>query len=158
MNRTPSQIASSVAIALVLAVTYAAAATPATKAAPKHAVPAATLVTDTELKWNDVPDVPGAKMASLHGDPGKGPSHFFLKLPAGFSAGMHFHNADHWVAVVAGTLVLGPEGGAEKTLPPGSGFGFTGKKKHTTACAAGADCILFVDARAKWDVVPVAKK
>jgi uncharacterized cupin superfamily protein len=71
---------------------------------------------------------------------------------------MHFHNADHWVAVVSGTLVLTPEGGAEKRLPAGSGFGFTGKKKHTTSCDAGTDCILFVDARAKWDVVPVAKK
>ena len=115
-------------------------------------------MSNAELNWNDVPDVPGAKIASLQGDPGKGPSHFFLKLPAGFSAGLHFHNADHWVAVVAGTVVLVPEGGVEKTLPAGSGFVFTGKKKHTTACAAGTDCILFIDARAKWDVVPVAKK
>jgi hypothetical protein len=153
-----SRIALSLAIASVLALTAVAAATPAPKAAPKHAVPTATLVSNAELKWNDVPDVPGAKMASLHGDPGKGPSHFFLKLPAGFSAGLHFHNADHWVAVVSGTLVLTPEGGAEKRLPAGSGFGFTGKKKHTTSCDAGTDCILFVDARAKWDVVPVAKK
>lgn len=158
MNRTLSHIASSVAVVSVLALTAVAAATPAPKAAPKHAVPAATLVSDTELKWSDVPDVPGAKMASLHGDPAKGPSHFFLKLPAGFSVGMHFHNADHWVAVVSGTIVLVPEGGVEKRLPAGSGFGFTGKKKHTTACEAGTDCILFVDARAKWDVVPVAKK
>ena len=43
-------------------------------------------------------------------------------------------------------------------LPAGSGFVFTGKKKHTTACAAGADCVMFIDARAKWDVIPVAKK
>jgi hypothetical protein len=71
---------------------------------------------------------------------------------------MHFHNADHWVAVIAGTLVLTPEGGTEKVLPAGSGFGFTGKKKHTTKCAEGADCVLFIDARGMWDVIPVDKK
>ena len=158
MKRILSHIVSPVAIVSMLALTAVAAETPAHKAAPKHAAPAATLVSADELKWNDAADVPGAKIASLQGDPGKGPSHFFLKLPAGFTAGLHFHNADHWVAVVSGTLVLVPEGGAEKTLPAGSGFVFTGKKKHTTACAAGTDCILFIDARAKWDVVPVAKK
>ena len=146
MNRTLSHIVSSVAIVSMLALTAVAAEKPAHKAAPKHAVPTATLVSDTELKWTDVPDVPGAKIASLHGDPGKGPSDFFLKLPAGFSAGMHFHNADHWVAVVSGTLVLTPEGGVEKRLSAGSGFGFTGKKKHMTSCDAGTDCVLFVDA------------
>lgn len=162
MNRTMTHIASSFAFVSVLALTSAAAQAPAIAAAPKaapaHAAPAALLVSDTELKWNDVPDFPGLKMAPLQGDPGKGPSHFFMKMPSGFAAGMHFHNADHWVAVVSGTLVLVPEGGAEKRLPAGSGFSFTGKKKHTTACAQGADCVLFIDARGKWDVVPVAKK
>jgi hypothetical protein len=157
MNRTSFRIASSVAFVSILAITAVAAAGPAPKPAPKPANPAAVLMSDADLKWNDVADFPGVKMAPLHGDPAKGPSHFFLKMPAGFSTGMHFHNADHWVAVISGTLVLVPEGGVEKQLPAGSGFGFTGKKRHTTACAQGADCLLFVDARAKWDVIPVAK-
>jgi hypothetical protein len=45
--------------------------------------------------------------------------------------------------------------GKEISLPAGSYFSFVGKKKHTTRCDAGADCVLFMDARGKWDVVPV---
>lgn len=158
MNRTASRLALLAVIVCVLALPVVAAEKTAPKAVPKHAAAAATLVADTELKWNDVPEFPGVKMAPLHGAPAKGPSHFFLKLPSGFAAPMHFHNADHWVAVVSGTLVLAPEGGVEKSLPPGSGFSFTGKKKHTTKCAEGADCVLFIDARGKWDVIPTDKK
>ena len=144
MNRAIAQFA--VAVAIVSTLTLSAVA-----------AEQAVLMSTTDLKWNDVADTPGVKMAVVHGDPAMGPAHFFMKLPAGFTAGMHFHNADHWVAVVSGTLILHPEGGAEKRLPAGSGFGFTGKKKHTTKCAEGADCVLFVDARGKWDVIPVDK-
>jgi hypothetical protein len=45
--------------------------------------------------------------------------------------------------------------GKEVSLPPGSYFSFVEKKKHTTRCDAGADCVIFMDARGKWDVVPV---
>ena len=144
--RTARNVAAFVVVALAL---------PALAAEPSSASSAAVLVSSAELKWSDVPDAPGVKMAPIHGDPAKGPAHFFFRLPAGFTAGMHFHNADHWVAVISGTMLLTPEGGAEKRLGAGSGFGFTGKKKHTTKCAEGADCVLFVDCRGPWDIVPV---
>ena len=158
MHRILSRLALAVAIVLFLTLSAFAAETAAPKAAPPQAGANAVLIPAGDLKWNDVPDFPGVKMALVHGDPNTGPSDFFMKLPAGFSAPLHFHDPDHWVAVVSGTLMLAPEGAAEKTLPPGSGFGFTGKKNHTTKCAAGADCVLFIDARGKWDVIPIAKK
>ena len=54
-------------------------------------------------------------------------------------------------------------GGQDKKLPVGSYFSFKGKGKHMTKCEAGADCILSMDVRGKWDVVaddtkPTAKK
>jgi hypothetical protein len=113
----------------------------------------ATMVAAGELKWVDVPDTP-AKMATVGGDPAKGAHTSFFKLPGGFSAPLHNHTADHQVAVVAGTLTLTPEGGAAKKLGPGSWFEFTGKKKHVTACDAGADCVLFIVGKAAWDLVP----
>jgi quercetin dioxygenase-like cupin family protein len=79
-----------------------------------------------------------------------------MKLPAGFSAPLHSHTADHNVVVVAGTLTMTVEGGAPKKLGPGSWFEFTGKKKHVTTCDAGADCVLFIAAKAAWDLVPAA--
>ncbi len=140
----------SVAIALILA---CAAAT--LSASPKEAKKAATVVLlpAGDIKWNDVPDFPGVKMAALEGDPSKGAGHFFIKLKDGFAAPLHHHSSDHFVTVVSGTLSLTVDG-KETRLPAGSFFLFKGKKTHITKCEPGADCVLSVDARGKWDVVP----
>lgn len=119
---------------------------------------AAHLVAANEMKWTDVAEFPGLKMAVFEGDPAKGPSHFFIKFPAGFKADTHFHNADHYVAVVSGTIIMSYPGGVEKRLAAGSGFSFTGKQQHVTKCAEGAECVLFLDVRGSWDVIPVEKK
>lgn len=129
-----------------------------TLTAVAHDTASSVFAPAAELKWNDVPDFPGVKMAPVHGDSNKGAAHFFFKLPAGFASPLHFHNSDHWVAVVSGTVILALEGGAEQKLAAGSAFGFTGKKKHTTKCVAGADCVLFIDSRGAWDVIPAEKK
>ena len=110
-----------------------------------------------DLKWADMLDRPGVKMAATQGDPTKGPGHFFIKLPAGFSVPLHHHSSDHYVTVVSGTMVFNVDG-KDYSLAPGSYFAFTGKKQHTTRCADGADCVLSIDARGKWDVVPEKPK
>jgi quercetin dioxygenase-like cupin family protein len=92
-------------------------------------------------------------MAVLDGDPGKGSGHFLLKLPDGFAAPLHHHSSDHFVTVVSGTLSLTVDG-TETRLPAGSFFVFRGKKEHLTRCEPGSDCVLSVDVRGKWDVVP----
>jgi quercetin dioxygenase-like cupin family protein len=71
----------------------------------------------------------------------------------GFAAPLHHHTADHFVTVIAATLVLNVDG-QDHRLPAGSFFSFTGKKSHTTKCEPGAECVLANDARGKWDVVP----
>lgn len=113
----------------------------------------ATLIPAANLKWTDVPGFAGVQMAVLQGDPGKGAHHAMLKLPGGFTAPLHHHTADHYVTVVAGTVVLTVDG-RDTRLPAGSYFSFTGKKQHLTRCDAGADCILSSDARKAWDVLP----
>ena len=54
--------------------------------------------------------------------------------------------------VVTGTMVLTVDG-QDRKLPAGSYFALTGKKPHATRCEAGAECVLAIDARGKWDVV-----
>ena len=115
------------------------------------------MVPAADLKWSAVPNMTGIQIAPVDGDPSKGPSHFFIKFDAGFTAPVHHHTANHSVTVVAGTLVLTVDG-KEQKLPPGSFFTFTNKAKHATACEKGADCILSMDVRGKWDVVPEADK
>jgi quercetin dioxygenase-like cupin family protein len=136
---------------LVALATVSAAA----QSSAQSAAPTASIVAAGELKWVDVPDTP-AKMATVKGDSAKGPHASFIKLPGGFSAPLHSHSADHDVVVVAGTLTMTPEGGTAKKLGPGSWFEFTGKKKHVTTCDAGTDCVLFIAAKAAWDLVPAA--
>ena len=120
---------------------------------PAAAGGTAVLVGVEELKWVGVPNTP-AKMATVKGDAQKGAHATFMRLPAGFSAPLHSHSADHHVAVLAGTLTMTPEGGMAKKLGAGSWFEFTGKKKHVTTCEAGPDCVLFLVANGAWDLVP----
>ena len=113
----------------------------------------AALMPASSLKWSDVPGFPGVQMTVLQGNPDKGAHHSMLKLPGGFAAPLHHHTPDHYVTVVSGTLVLTVDG-KETKLPAGSYFSFIGKKQHITKCESGADCVLSVDSRSKWDVLP----
>jgi quercetin dioxygenase-like cupin family protein len=113
----------------------------------------AALMPASSLKWSDVPGFPGVQMTVLQGNPEKGAHHSMLKLPGGFAAPLHHHTPDHYVTVVSGTLVLTVDG-KEAKLPAGSYFSFTGRKQHLTKCESGADCVLSVDSRGKWDVLP----
>lgn len=123
-------------------------------ASPKEAKKATVVLLPAgDLKWSDVPDFPGVKMAVLDGNPAKGAGHFLIKLPDGFAAPLHHHSSDHFVTVVSGTLSLTVDG-KETKLPAGSFFLFRGEKEHITKCEPGADCVLSVDVRGKWDVVP----
>jgi quercetin dioxygenase-like cupin family protein len=110
-----------------------------------------------EMKWADVAGFPGVQMAVLGGNPAKGPHHSMLKFVGGFAAPVHHHSSDHYGTVVSGTLVL-LINDQEYKLPAGSYFAFTGKAKHATRCEAGADCVVAIDARGKWDVVPADAK
>ena len=124
--------------------------------------PKSGVIAAGDIKWADVPGFPGVQMAVLGGNSAKGPHHSMLKFAGGFSAPLHHHTADHYATVVAGTVVLVIDG-VENKLPAGSYFAFTGKAKHETRCAAGAECVIAVDARGAWDVLvegakPAAKK
>jgi hypothetical protein len=111
----------------------------------------ATLVPASQLTWVNA-GIPGVQTAALQGDMKSGPSHFYLKYPAGFVAPVHFHSPDHFATTVSGQLVLITEG-RETALPPGSHFAFTGKARHAARCEGAQDCVMFIDARGAWDVV-----
>jgi quercetin dioxygenase-like cupin family protein len=138
--------------ALALALAFGAFA-PQAQAKDSKKGGRAVLTPAGDIKWMDVPDSPGVKMAVLDGNPAKGAGHFLIKLSDGFAAPLHHHSSDHYVTVVSGTLSLTVDG-KETKLPAGSFFLFTGKRPHITRCEPGADCVLAVDTRGKWDVVP----
>lgn len=133
---------STTALALALAVTGAAvgAEMTGTQALPRE-----------EMKWAAA-GIPGVSTAVVHGDMGKGASHFYLKYPAGFVSPVHHHSPDHYATTVSGDLSLTVDG-KEHRLPPGSYFAFTGKARHSARCAGPEACVMFIDARGAWDVV-----
>ena len=92
-------------------------------------------------------------MAVLWGDPATGAFGALNKFSGGFAVPLHFHSAGYRGVVVSGTLLQTVESESEKSLTAGSYFAYTGKKKHVTKCAEGAECVLFIDSDGAWDVV-----
>ena len=110
------------------------------------------VVPTQDAKWTPGA-IPQVSMAPVDGDPAKGPSHFFIKYAAGFVTPPHHHSADHYVTLLSGSLTLTADG-KETKLTPGSYFAFTGKATHVAKCEGTQDCVMFIDARGPWDVVP----
>ena len=104
-----------------------------------------------ELKWSDA-GIPGVATSGVDGDMSRGASHFFLRYAAGFVAPLHFHSPDHHAVIVSGNLVL-ITGGKEVRLAPGSYFALKNKAAHAARCEGAQDCVMFIDARGRWDVV-----
>jgi quercetin dioxygenase-like cupin family protein len=118
--------------------------------------PAVSLFPAGDLIWTDDTEHPGVRMAVVDGDPAKGPCHFLVQLKEGLVVPLHHHTSDHFGTVLSGTLSFTVDG-KETLLPAGSVFVFRGKKEHVTRCMPGADCVISMDVRGKWDVVPQAK-
>jgi quercetin dioxygenase-like cupin family protein len=106
-----------------------------------------------DLKWVPMKR-PGTEMALAEGDPDKGPAHFYLKYEKGFVGGEHYHSSDHGGWILSGTAILVVDG-KESKLPPGSFYFMKARKPHIAKCDQGAECIMTVDVRDKWDVVNV---
>ena len=115
----------------------------------------ATVTPAAAVKWADA-GIPGVSIAAADGDMKKGASHFFLKYAAGFKAPLHYHSPNHHVVTVSGNLVLIVDG-KENNLPPGSFFSLRNKAPHGARCEGSQDCVMFIDARGPWDVVPADK-
>lgn len=133
------------AVALTLAVSSGAVASDGGKS---------VFTSKADVKWTEA-GIPGVSTAAVQGDMAKGPSHFYLKYAAGFVSPLHHHTPDHYVTTLSGNLVL-IVAGKKHSLAPGSYFAFTGKAAHVARCEGAEDCVMFIDARDTWDVVPEA--
>ena len=111
----------------------------------------AAVTAKADLKWKEM-GIPGVAAAPVSGDMDKGPSRFFLKYPVGFVTPKHHHNADHYVAVVSGTITLTVDG-KDHLLGPGSYFALTGKASHTAKVEGPSEAVFFIQADGPWDVV-----
>ena len=126
----------------------------AEKAAKPAAAKKAVLRAASEMKWVDIPEAKGAQQAVVSGNPQKGAHSSFAKFAGGTELPLHTHTAGSRSVVIAGTMLEGLEGQQPKELGPGSYFYIPGELKHTTACKAGADCIIYTDWQGAFDMKP----
>ena len=111
-----------------------------------------------QMKWVANPTATGVMTATVWGDPEKGAHGAFHKFTAGFSAPLHTHSANTKIVVLSGTMSLTGEDGKEMKFPAGSFYTQPNTFKHVTNCLAGSDCLLYLEADAKWDLKPVGAK
>lgn len=109
-----------------------------------------------DIKWVDVPEMKGTQQAVLWGNPKMGAYGSLDKWPGGTETPVHTHTLAIKAVILAGTLVITPDGGAAKELPAGSYVMIPGGMKHATTCKAGADCVFFGEQAGKFDMKPAA--
>ena len=93
------------------------------------------MVKPGDLKWADVPALPGAKMTVIEGplDKEGAPITFRIKFPGDYKIPAHWHPTAEHVTVLSGTLNLGTGDKLDraKTTPlPAGGFGIMPAKMH----------------------------
>ena len=101
---------------------------------------------------------PGVTQATLWGDSTKGAYGSISKFPAGWSAPLHTHPSTHKVVVISGTWVHGEPGKPDVKLGPGSYLVQPAGMKHTSACDAGSECLIFLESTGKFGITMVGEK
>jgi hypothetical protein len=125
------------------------------KSAPK--MPELSLLKDAT--WTPLmKEGPLPAMAPIQGDGTKGAYEGYLKLPAGFESPIHKHTNDYWAVLVQGKMThWAADGGSEKDakqLGVGDLTFMPAKVDHISKCYPGADCIMVVVQKGKFDFIP----
>jgi quercetin dioxygenase-like cupin family protein len=97
-------------------------------------------------------------MSPISGDGTKGAYEGYLKLPAGFESPPHSHSSDYWAVLVQGKMThWAANGGSEKEakqLGVGDLTYMPAKLEHISKCYPGAECIMVVMQKGKFDFLP----
>jgi quercetin dioxygenase-like cupin family protein len=116
------------------------------------------MVSFTDLKWVELPQVKGTQFAALSGDPKTGPFTQMRKIPAGTDNGLHSHSSEITMVVISGVLYVGPDATSAKDFGPGSVIVMPADWVHVSGCRPGSDCIFYQEGRGKFDYKPSAKQ
>lgn len=119
------------------------------------------LVAPSALKWMplDPNAAGGPELAVVSGDPQKGESGFFLKLPPGTKPGLHTHTADYHAIVISGAPKhwLPGEDKKAKPLGPGSYWFQPGNQPHGDECTGPEPCVVYIVMAGPFDFAPTPK-
>jgi len=107
------------------------------------ATPEAKTVKASEVEWAPInPEQPAGPMwVILSGNPGETEFAAMVKVPAGYSSGLHIHAATMSGVVVSGTVLNGRTEEEATELPAGSMWSQPGGEARFTGCTEAADCV-----------------
>ena len=148
-------------VLFLVAAALLAQAAEAPKAKPQHKMGAKGFVVwpAADLKWEPLAGAPpGVMTAALWGHPTKGAYGAISKFPAGWSAPLHTHPANHKIVIISGTWIHGEEGKPDVRLGPGSYLFQPANRRHTSACDAASECVIFLESNGKFGIKMVEEK
>ena len=116
------------------------------------------IVSFTDLKWVELPQVKGTQFAALSGDPKTGPFTQMRKIPADTDNGLHSHSSEITMVVISGVLYVGPDAASAKDFGPGSVIVMPADWVHVSGCRPGSECIFYQEGKGKFDYKPAAER
>ena len=111
-----------------------------------------------ELEWGPCPPIfpSGCAVAVLQGDPARGRSDVFLRVPPGMTLAQHTHTSAEHIVLVAGELEVEYAGQPAARLQIGSYAYGPPSAPHRATCVSADACVLFIAFESPIDALPVA--
>lgn len=111
---------------------------------------------DPSLKWGPCPDIfaKGCEVAVLHGDPAKGPSDVYLRMPKNYDMPVHWHTSPEHIVVVKGKFSAAFEGNKKAA---GTYTYIPSKVPHSARCDKSGPCVIFISFESPVDAVAAKK-
>jgi quercetin dioxygenase-like cupin family protein len=106
-----------------------------------------------KAKFKESPGGTGVSMATLWGDPDKGPHATFTKFSPGYDAGMHTHTNDIWITVIKGAYLYKDDAG-EKRVGPGDFLRVPGGHQHWSGGDKTEGAVFYEEGSGKFDLIP----
>ena len=136
--------------ALILAATSMASAQAQTKAGKSDK--AVLYAAAQQAKFEQSP-MPGVSMATVWGDPGKGPHGTYTKFVPGYDAGTHTHSSNVSIVVIKGAYLYKDDSG-EKRVGPGDFIRIPAGHKHWSGGDKKEGALFYEEGSGKFDVIP----
>ncbi|MGL4398070.1 MAG: cupin domain-containing protein [Hyphomicrobium sp.] len=132
---------------------------PATTPARAETLPAPKKMFAADMTWQPMAEGSPLKIVKLWGDHAKDADYGMLvKLPAGFSTGMHSHSSEYYTIELQGRKVhrFKDEEKSEAYTPGSFTYEIPGHV-HEDVCLGPEECILFIHQRKSFDFIPEQK-
>ena len=111
---------------------------------------------DPSLKWGPCPEVfaKGCEVAVLNGDPAKGPSDVYLRMPKNYDMPVHWHTSAEHIVLVKGKFSATFEGNKKAAGPY---IYIPSKVPHWARCDKSGPCVIFISFESPVDAVAAVK-